>query len=187
MDIKQLYLKADDYFSRLLVQVKDDDWDKATPDSQWKVRDLVNHVVGEELWTPELLAGKTIAEVGDKFDGDVVGADPKAAWSEAAKLGKTAVARMDDLSAPVHLSFGDFPAFEYLGQMVIDRVIHGWDLAKGVGADATIDDELAQAAYDLLKDQAEQWRAGGAFGPKVEVPEAARVQDKLLAISGRTP
>ena len=30
--------------------------------TEWNVRDLVNHVVSEDLWAPPLLAGSTIAE-----------------------------------------------------------------------------------------------------------------------------
>jgi len=38
----------------------------------------VNHLAGEDLWAPPLLAGSTIAEVGDRFEGDVLGAEPLA-------------------------------------------------------------------------------------------------------------
>ena len=56
----------------------------------WDVRTLVNHVVGEELWTVPLLEGRTIAEVGDRFDGDVLGAVPSDVVDSAAKAAAAA-------------------------------------------------------------------------------------------------
>src|ERR1043166_2429090 len=56
-------------------------WASDTPCDGWDVRALVNHVTGEDLWTAPLLAGKTIADVGDRFDGDVLGDDPVGAFA----------------------------------------------------------------------------------------------------------
>ena len=39
---------------------------------------LVNHVVYEDVWTVPLMEGATIAEVGDRFEGDLLGDDPVA-------------------------------------------------------------------------------------------------------------
>ena len=60
-------------------------WQAATPDEDWTVRDLVNDLAGEDRCEamPPLLAGSTIAEVGDRFEGDVLGAEPNAAWAAA--------------------------------------------------------------------------------------------------------
>ena len=63
--------------------IRDDQWNNATPDTEWDVTALVRHLVYEQLWVPELLAGRTIAEVGDALDGDILGDDPKAAWTAA--------------------------------------------------------------------------------------------------------
>ena len=40
------------------------------------MRDLVNHVVGEDRWTVPLVEGRTIADVGSSLDGDLLGDDP---------------------------------------------------------------------------------------------------------------
>ena len=42
----------------------------------WDLRQLVNHVISGNLWAAELAAGGTIAEVGDRLDGDVPGPLP---------------------------------------------------------------------------------------------------------------
>ena len=49
------------------------------------MRDLVNHVVGEQRWVVPLLEGRTVAEVGDALDGDLLGQAPQEAAASAAK------------------------------------------------------------------------------------------------------
>jgi hypothetical protein len=64
------------WWNEKLAAYTDDMWDRPTPFSQWSFRDLINHVTGEDRWTSPLMRGQTIAQVGDQFDGDLVGADP---------------------------------------------------------------------------------------------------------------
>ena len=181
-----MYRRAVEAFGQRVMAVGPDDWARATPCSEWTARDLVRHLVYEELWAPPLLAGATAAEVGDRFEGDILGADPQAAWKEAAAASVDA-ATPDCLAATVHLSFGDFPGEVYLGQMTADHVIHAWDLARGIGGDERLDPDLVTFVYDFMAPQAEQWRGAGVFGPAVGVPDDADPQSKLLALSGRTP
>ena len=79
-----LMANAIDGFEQRLRSVGATEWDATTPCDEWDVRALVNHVVSELLWMPPLLEGKTIAEVGDRFDGDVLGSDPLATYRSAA-------------------------------------------------------------------------------------------------------
>src|SRR5512142_3482592 len=76
MNIPAMFRGAVEEFGARVRQIGDHQWQAATPDEDWSVRDLVNHVVGEDLWAPPLLAGSTITEVGERFDGDVLGAEP---------------------------------------------------------------------------------------------------------------
>ena len=87
--------------------VKNDQWVDPTPCTEWSVRELVNHVVAEELWTAPLLRGKTIREVGSQFDGDVLGEDPLARARAGAE---EAVAIVDTIvpgGGRVQLSYGE--------------------------------------------------------------------------------
>lgn len=62
--------EALDLFSSHVHAVRDDQWGAPTPCAEWSVRDLVNHLTGEQLWVPDLVReGRSVAEVGDAYDG----------------------------------------------------------------------------------------------------------------------
>jgi uncharacterized protein (TIGR03086 family) len=185
-DLVELFERAVTRFGNRVAVIVDQ-WSASTPDSDWDVRALVNHVLSENLWAPPLLQGKTIADVGDRFDGDQLGDDAQAAWAAAVTLSLPAVAEAGALDQTVHVSFGDISGQEYVSQMVCDHVIHGWDLDRAIGTDEVIDAELVDFAYDFLLPQADGWRSAGAFGPKVDVPADASRQAELLGLSGRNP
>lgn len=184
-DLVSLHLRAVEEFGARVLAVGDGDWERSTPCADWDVRALVNHVVSENRWTPPLLAGMTIEQVGDRFDGDLLGSGPKHVWQEAASDALVAVAQPDVLASTVHVSFGDISAEEYVTQVTVDHVIHAWDLAQATAGDERLDDELVELALDYLSLHAEEWRAAGVFGPAVEAPEGAGRQGELLALAGR--
>ena len=89
-----------------------------------------------------ILAGKTIEEVGDQFDGDLLGDDPAATYRAALGEAIAAAEQPGVLGRTVHLSFGDVPGTEYLAQVTSDLTIHSWDLARGAGLETRLDREL---------------------------------------------
>jgi uncharacterized protein (TIGR03086 family) len=82
------------------------DWVAPTPCTDWTVYDLLNHLVSELLWVPALLSGAKMDDVGDQFDGDVLGADPVGAWTDAATNAREAWLRPGVLHSQVDLSYG---------------------------------------------------------------------------------
>jgi ketosteroid isomerase-like protein len=70
---RQLYARAVSGFDVALHAVPGDRWTAPTPCAGWDVRALVDHVVREDRWATELLAGRTIADVGGRLDGDLLG------------------------------------------------------------------------------------------------------------------
>jgi uncharacterized protein (TIGR03086 family) len=185
MNLAELHRRACERFGEHVQAVRPDQWDAATPCTDWDVRALVNHVVGEDLWTAPLMAGATIAEVGDKFDGDVVGADPAAAYADAAEAAVAAVSADGALDRTVHLSFGDVPGEEYAWQLFADHLIHGWDLARAIGADDRLDPDLVAACAGWYAKNEEIYRSGGAVAQRPDVPAGADQQTILLAAFGR--
>jgi uncharacterized protein (TIGR03086 family) len=186
-DLVEMFGRSTQRLTTRVEGVTPDQWAASTPCSEWDVRALVNHLANEQLWAPHLVAGETIEQVGDRYDGDVLGADPVATWRTALD-GSLAAFAGADLDATVHLSFGDVPCREYLTQMLTDAEVHGWDLATATGQDAAIDPEIASLLLDTWTPQRAILRGSGVFGPEeVEVGDDADDAQRLLGLLGRRP
>ena len=185
MDIPAMFRCAVAEFDARVRQVGDQQWQAATPDGDWTVRSLVNHIVSEDLWAPPLLAGSTVAEVGDQFDGDVLGLDPGSAWAAASAGAMRAVAQDGAMDRIVHLSFGDSPGREYTMQLFADHLIHAWDLARAIGADERLDTGLVASCASWFEAAEDAYRSAGAIAARPPVPGDADAQTVLLARFGR--
>ncbi|MGW8374325.1 TIGR03086 family metal-binding protein [Streptomyces sp. ODS28] len=177
-------------FDGLVHEIGDSQWEGQTPCEEWSVRDLLNHLTSEHFWAPHLLRGETLEQVGDRYDGDVLGEDPVDAWARASAGSWRAFHTDGALDGRVHVTGGTTPAEEYGWQMTTDLAVHGWDLARGIGAgpgQQVIDEELARTLYERVAPQAESWASLGIFAPPVTPPEGASPQDRLVALLGRRP
>ncbi|MFB7945381.1 TIGR03086 family metal-binding protein [Kitasatospora phosalacinea] len=182
-----LHARALEHFGDLVRAVPDGAWQAPTPCTDWTVRQLVGHLTSEQLWVPDLLAGATVAEIGDRFDGDVLGDDPVAAWTAAADAARAAFAAPGALERTVQLSYGARRADGYAREMTVDAVVHAWDLAQGTGADPTVDPAAAEFALAELAPQADALAASGLFADPVPVPAGADAATRLLGLVGRDP
>ncbi|MEV0288321.1 TIGR03086 family metal-binding protein [Kribbella sp. NPDC050820] len=182
MHVVQLHNRTVDNFALLVNQVRPDQWTAPTPCSDWNVRDLVNHVVGEERWTVPLMEGKTIAEVGAALDGDLLGDDPVSAATAAARAAQGAA---DQPIEKVHLSYGDEDASEYLRQLAADHLVHGWDLAAAIGADPRLDPDVVDEVATWFAERAELYRSAGMVAASVE--GFTDPADQLIGAFGRDP
>ena len=185
MDLVRLFGRSCREFDRRVAEVGADQWALDTPCTEWDVRTLVNHVAVEDLWVPPLLRGQTIEQVGDRFDGDQLADDPKAAWRAAHDDAVRAVGALPSAESTVHLSAGDFPASFYVTQLIFDHVVHAWDLATAIGADTRLDPELVEFSVDEFISQEESYRASGAIAERPAMPDGADAQTRLLAMFGR--
>jgi uncharacterized protein (TIGR03086 family) len=180
-----LYVKAMEATRRYVAGIRDDQWHDATPCTEWDVRELMRHVVYEIAWIEDMFAGQTVEEVGDRYDGDILGSDPLAAYDAAHRSAKAAVEAPGAMDTICHLRRRDVTGAAYAANMLIDVFIHGWDIAKATGQDTTLDPELVEASYKIVEPRKGQPQSGRAFGPQIEMSEAVDLQTKMLGILGR--
>jgi uncharacterized protein (TIGR03086 family) len=174
-------------FWKFTVQEVSGDWAAPTPCTDWNVRALVNHVVGEDRWTKPLVDGRTIADVGDAFDGDLLDEDPKPLAMAAADEAITAVAERLPAGGKVHLSYGEEDIEEYISQLVADHLIHGWDLAVATGQKRDLDPELVAEVAAWFRSREDIYRSSGAIAARPESSSDGDPQSDLLIAFGRDP
>ncbi|MBG0815780.1 TIGR03086 family metal-binding protein [Planomonospora sp. ID82291] len=186
IDIREAYRRALDDFGALVHRIAPGQWEDPTPCAGWDVRTLVNHVVSESLCVPALFAGRSAAEIGGAFDGDVLGDDPLKAFDTSAADAVQAAGDDGALTAVVRLSFGDVPGAEYITELFADALIHTWDLARAIGADERLDPELVETCAAWFADAGDDYRQAGVMGDPHPVPAGTGLQARLLAAWGRT-
>jgi uncharacterized protein (TIGR03086 family) len=184
MELNTLHRRAVDYWDARVAAVKNDQWGDPTPCAEWSVRDLVNHVVGEELWTAPLLRGKSIEEVGSQFDGDLLGDNPLGRARIAADEAAAIVDEIVPGGGRVRLSYGEEDMGEYVRQLCADHLIHGWDLAAATSGDTAMDSELVAEVGAWFAEREPMYRSAGAIGPRLS--GSGDPQSELLAGFGRS-
>ena len=164
-----------------------DDWDKPTPCTEWTLRMLVNHVVGEDRWTKPLVDGRTIAELGDSLDGDLLGADAAGAVRAAAQEAVGAVVERLPAGGLVHLSYGDENIEEYVRQLIADHLVHSWDVAAATGQDRTLDADVVADVAAWYTEREALYRSAGIVAERPSGASGSTPQDGLLLAFGRDP
>ena len=196
MNEQKLFVLADRTLADVVAQIPDDQWDRPMPsefpmaqeDEGVTLRRVINYHAYDDAWVPDILTGATIDEAGtDKYDGDLLGDDPKASFAALVEAACAAVEQLDDPERTTHLTYGEFSAREYLTHITTFRGLRAYDIAKVVGGDTQLPPALVRGLWEMLEPHAEEWRAMGVFGPRVDVPDDASAQDKLLGLTGRHP
>jgi uncharacterized protein (TIGR03086 family) len=160
-----------------------DRWDNPAPVEGWRARDVVRHLVE---WFPSFLedgAGVTLDR------GPSVDDDPVAAWQVHSD---SVQAVLDDPATADRVLTN-----RHVGEVPLDRAIdmfytgdvfmHTWDLSRATGQDETLDPAKCAELLAGMEPIEDAMRSSGQYGPRVEVPDDADVQTRMLAFIGRDP
>ncbi|HWT83651.1 MAG TPA: TIGR03086 family metal-binding protein [Candidatus Methylomirabilis sp.] len=187
-DLVEVHGRCGGHFAQLVAGVDNEQWHTKTPCTEWDVRALVHHLLYEQRWVAPLLEGLTVTEVGDRFEGDLLG-DDATMWADvfASSLSEAqaAIAQPGALKRTVHLSFGDTPGEEYVMQLTGDLAIHAWDLARATGQDDAIDAGAIALLLPWAEANADLLAGSGMFGSPVDLGSDVSDQDRLLGLVGR--
>ncbi|MEA2684017.1 MAG: hypothetical protein QOK05_2345 [Chloroflexota bacterium] len=196
MNEPDVFVLADRTLNEVVANIGDEQWSMEMPasfqtgtmDHRPTLREIINYHAYDDAWVPDMLAGRTMDEVGKHtHKGDLLADDPKGNFAAIVDRAVAAAQQLDDLERTVHLSFGDFKAREYLWQTNMYRGLRAHDIAKVIGYDLTMPPELVQGIWDEVSPGAEEWRAIGVFPAAVPVPDDAPLLDRLLGLTGRDP
>jgi uncharacterized protein (TIGR03086 family) len=84
-------------------------------------------------------------------------------------------------------SANEWPAATIGGMVLVELVVHGWDLARAIGQRPQWDADVTATTFQEITGMAAQGRDMGVFGAEIPVPTTVSTLDKLLAVSGRDP
>ena len=189
-DLIAMFPAAQAAFTERVHAIADDQWQLGTPDAQWTVTDLVWHLTDEHRWAGPLLAGLDMDQARAVVAGSgPAGADGAArarAWDLAAAMSAEAVRADGALSGSVAITRGPAPAAEYLEEMILDLIVHAWDLGTAIGYPGPLPADAVQAIYPLAQAVVDR-TPSGMFDAPVQVSTDAPVTDKLVALTGRHP
>jgi uncharacterized protein (TIGR03086 family) len=161
--------------------------DEPTPCGDWDLRTLLNHTI---LWTSYSAERRAHGEsVAEELMSKDFTADPGFRKDYAAQIGKAVQAWGDPKAWEGDIGvMGDAtPAADVGAMLIMEMVLHGWDIAKATGQEYACDDAVAAVLLGTVQAQAELFRKYQGFADAVTVPDDATAFDRALAASGRDP
>jgi uncharacterized protein (TIGR03086 family) len=169
---------------------------RPTPCDGWDLAQLLAHMTVQHR-------GFAAAARGDGADlaqwdaatvADAVASDPAATYAAAAADVLDAFGDDGVLTASFALpEFGPgaaFPGAQAIGFHFVDYVVHGWDVARAIGARFTLPDDVIAAVLPLVfavPDGDFRTGPGSPFAPAVEAADGLGDFDRALSHLGRSP
>lgn len=169
--IGEVWGMAADTWDGVVAQLGDADWEKSTPCDGWTVRELVDHAM---FWQGQ--GASAFGAAAAEGDWPALRASLRAALDDPSNMEGKAE------------QFGGAPMPAVAGLITADLLVHSWDLAIAIGADATLPEAAAESTLMGLQRLPEQMlRNEQMFGPAIEVDADASAQDRLIGFVGRQP
>jgi uncharacterized protein (TIGR03086 family) len=192
VDIRDLNRRSARATVELVAGITSAGLERPTPCSEWTVRGLLEHHAaqnygfafaasgrksGLDLWEPLPLGDDAAGRYAASVEAVI------AAFAEPGVLER-------DFWLPEFPGDKPFPARMAIGFHFIDCVVHGWDLAKGLGVPPNVDADLAEAALPMaamVPDDPDTRGPGRPFHAGLDAPESIPTLDRVAALLGRSP
>ena len=178
----QRHLTVCERLCTLLAKVNDR-WAAATPCDEWDVRGVVEHVIG---FHDVLLLRPLSAKPTRPRD------DPAKRWSVTVDALRAVLARPGLFESVVSVpAIGNNPPTAVDARVIVpmltqDVLIHTWDIARAIGADDHLEEDLCAIFLARLPTD-DRLQRSGMFAPVVAVSTEAAAQSRFLGRLGRDP
>jgi uncharacterized protein (TIGR03086 family) len=173
---------AYEHCAKLVVNIDDTQLALPTPCSQWDIRATIDHLI-RETWM-FTLANQRQA-VGED-PSDLTGRGLVVALTDAGAANTASWRSPGAFDGERTYPFGTFPANAAAMMNLSEVVVHTWDIATALGADATIDPDVATMLDNFYRPIClDPYRAHGAFGAEIPVDSTAPAAERLLGQLGR--
>ena len=157
--------------------ISPDQLDQPTPCSQFTVRGVLGHMIGGAAVFAAAFRG---VEPSMPDTTDVLGGFGPALGGLV-----EAIHAPGALDSTVHAPFGDVPGATFARFVVLDGLVHGWDLATATGQSYAPPDALVAEVESFARETLAPLRDGDTFAEPVEAPASATPIERLAAFTGR--
>lgn len=174
----------------VLANVKDDQLDDPTPCASWKVRDIINHVVGGTTFFASA-AETGAADHGPADPTDFASGDFRKEFAEGSKRAVEAFSAPGVMEKIINLGFMEVPGAVVIGIATTDAFVHAWDIAHATGQPVDLDPEFAAQLLEnsrrMVRPEFRGAEGKAPFGAEQQADESAPAATKLAAFMGRRP
>jgi uncharacterized protein (TIGR03086 family) len=161
----------------VIARIRSDQLDDPTPCSDFTVGGVLEHMIaGATMFAAAYRGDAPLeAEVEDPIVG-AIGAlgDLGASISAPGALNRT-----------IHAPFGDVDGETFARFIVLDGLVHGWDLATATGQPYDPPADLVAAVDEYARQTIDGLRDGETFGPAVNPAPVSTPIEVLAAFTGR--
>jgi len=170
---------------RVIDTVGGADLDRPTPCAAWDVRALLEH----EIWMCDLFAAGLLRADVPSQPVPLGDDEPAQRYRAAGGAALAAWQTTEWADMMLELPFSTLPAAIGVRVFVGDQLIHAWDLATALGQPLQIDEDLAVAQLEMMRQYYDPANRGAdaAFDLAADCPPSASPSDQLIALSGRSP
>jgi uncharacterized protein (TIGR03086 family) len=168
---------------RIVLQISPHQLGEPTPCMQFTVRGVLEHMIGGATSFAAAFRGVSAPPA----DGDGgVGIDPRVRFGEALTGLAEAMHSPGALDRTIAAPFGDVPGQAFARFVVLDGLVHGWDLAVATGQSYEPPDALVAAVDDFAREAiVPAMRDAEMFAAPAEYPADATPIERLVAFTGR--
>jgi len=174
----------------LFAAVDQAGWAAPSPCTGWTVRHVGNHLVGSLTLLARVAEGEPVAPAA--FDGqtlaeaDHLGTDPATSYQVAADRVAAAFKLPDTLERLLPFPAGPTPGIVIANIVLMETVVHGWDIATGASVPYSPDGAVVGAVHQFAGQAiGDEQRQRGLFGPAYPTGSDAAPLTALLGHLGR--
>lgn len=179
--ISDRYRRLAAEITRRVEAVPPDRWDAPSPCAGWSARDVLQHLIDSHRSMPGYVG--IPVELALSVDDD-----PPGAWAEARDVMQDLLDDPDQAGLEYDGYFGRTSLERTVdGFLGFDLVVHGWDIARATGQDETLPPDEVERIWADAQQMGDDLRLDGVCGPPVPISGDAPLQDRLIALLGRTP
>jgi uncharacterized protein (TIGR03086 family) len=194
IDLREADAAAVRHTVRLVAPVTEDDLGRPTPCAGWDLGALLTHMTVQHRGFAAAAEGRGADPEAWRMPGDRRPPDLVREHAAAAEAVIAAFAPADVPDRPFTLpEFSDpgpYPGRLAVGFHLVDYVVHGWDVARALGADFRPDPGTVRLTVPIARavpgGEARR-RPGAAFAPGLTVPPGADELTEILLLLGRDP